>query len=332
MPSEPQTRLVTPGLVVGYEALVIWSLLVIVPMLWSVLASFKTEYELREDPFSLPKALSQRHDAASKDDVAADDPASRVLEPGENYVTALREMRFEGYFYNSLAVVGVSLILLLLVATPASYALARLPLRGSRLMLIYLLTGLMVPAQLILVPLFFQYTSWSNALTALASPLFHLLGMEGAQLSLHNSHLGLILIYAATSLSFTVFVLTNFFRTLPKELYEAGIIDGCSEGQVFLHVMLPLARTGLITVAILNFIGLWNEYLFALVFLHDDALRTLPLGLADLSMQASYRQAGKADAGVLFAGLVIVMIPTLIVYLLMQKHLVRGVTVGAVKG
>lgn len=320
------------GHVAGYVVLIIWTLAVLLPFGWSIMASFKTEWELRTDPFGFPKTLRLCRSGTDHLPNDTDDPATRVIQPGENYRVALDEMHFARYFRNSMAVVSTSLILILLIAAPASYALARLPLPGSRFLLIYLLTGLMIPAQLILVPLFFQYATWSDTLTTLAAPLLSLMGHENAAISLHDSHLGLILIYVATALPFTVFVLTSFFRTLPTELYEAAIIDGCSEWQAFSRVMLPLARTGLITVTILNFIGLWNEYLFALVFIHDDTLRTLPLGLADLSIQANYRRAGRADAGVLFAGLVIVMVPTLVVYLLLQKYLIKGVTLGAVKG
>jgi ABC-type glycerol-3-phosphate transport system permease component len=106
------------------------------------------------------------------------------------------------------------------------------------------------------------------------------------------------------------------------------MIDGASEARTFFSVMLPLAKPGLITVAIFNFLGLWNEYLFGIVFLADNTLKTLPLGLASISMQAQY----KSDFGLMFAGLVITMVPTLVVYLLLQRHLTKGITAGAVKG
>jgi ABC-type glycerol-3-phosphate transport system permease component len=106
------------------------------------------------------------------------------------------------------------------------------------------------------------------------------------------------------------------------------MIDGASEARTFFNVMLPLAKPGLITVAIFNFLGLWNEYLFGIVFLADNKLKTLPLGLASISMQAQY----KSDFGLMFAGLVITMVPTLVVYLLLQRHLTKGITAGAVKG
>ena len=152
--------------------------------------------------------------------------------------------------------------------------------------------------------------------------------MGDVTVSLHDSHFGLIVIYVAASLPFTVFTLTAFFRTLPNEVREASQMDGASEYRTFFRVMMPLAKPGLVTVAIFNFLGLWNEYLFGLVFLNSDALKTLPLGLASISLQAQY----KSDFGLMFAGLVIAMLPTLIVYLILQEKLTKGITVGAIKG
>jgi len=301
----------------GTMMLIVWTLAVLMPFGWTIMTSFKTEAEMRRHPFALPTSI-----------ISADGP----ITPTQNYRNAWREMNFADYFRNSLAVVLVSLVLILVIATPAAYALARLQLPGRKIVLIYLMSGMMIPAQLILVPLFFQYSEWSAWMTSsLAGPL-KALGWQSPIISLHDSHIGLILIYVAMSLSFSIFILTNFFRSLPTALYEAGIIDGCSEWQAFRYVMLPLARSGLVTVAIFNFLALWNEYLFALVFINDESLRTLPLGLANLSIQANYRTSAKVDAGVLFAGLVIVMLPALAAYLILQKRLVRGITIGAVKG
>jgi ABC-type glycerol-3-phosphate transport system permease component len=164
----------------------------------------------------------------------------------------------------------------------------------------------MVPTQLALVPLFFLV----NAI--------HLL----------DTYTGLILVYIAFSLPFTIFVLTGFFRTLPHELAEAALIDGCTHPQAFWRVMLPIAKPGLVTAAIFNFLGIWNEYLFALVLISSERLRTLPLGLANLLMVTHY----ESNWGALFAGLVMVMIPTLVVYALLQGQLTKGITAGALKG
>jgi N-acetylglucosamine transport system permease protein len=155
-------------------------------------------------------------------------------------------------------------------------------------------------------------------------PLFFLL----KTLHLLDSHLGLILVYSAFDIPFTVFVLTAFFRTIPTTIMEAGIMDGCSHFTLFWRVMLPLAKPGLTTVGIFTFISIWNEYILALVLLSSSHLRTLPLGIAVLQFVQFY----EADFGALFAGLVIVMLPTLICYLILQEQITKGITVGAVKG
>jgi len=171
------------------------------------------------------------------------------------------------------------------------------------------LAGLMIPVQLSIVPLFFELRA----------------------LGLLNSRLGLVLVYTANGLPFAIFILAGFFKSLPRSLYEAAVVDGCSEASAFWRVLLPLAKPGLVTVAIFQFIGIWKEYFFAFMFTSGDAgasVRTLPLGLANLSITSQYR----SDYGMLFAGLVIVTVPILIVFIALQKHLVKGVTAGALKG
>jgi ABC-type glycerol-3-phosphate transport system permease component len=190
-----------------------------------------------------------------------------------------------------------------------AYALSRFyhPL-GNALYGLFL-AGLMVPVQLSIIPLFFELRA----------------------VGLLNSRLGLILVYTANGLPFAIFILAGFFRALPRSLYEAAVVDGCSEASAFWRVMLPLARPGLITVAIFQFIGIWKEYFFAFMFTsgaRSEDMRTLPLGLGNLAVAAQYH----TDYGMLFAGIVMVTLPILLVYLLLQKHLVKGITAGALKG
>ncbi len=227
----------------------------------------------------------------------------------QNYVHAWREALLGNYFLNSVWVTGVSVFAILGLGSMAAYALSRSVHLASRFTYGLFLAGLMVPVQLSVVPLFFELRS---------------LGML-------NSRLGLILVYIANGLPFAIFILTGFFRALPRSLYEAAIIDGCSEAKAFWRVMLPLARPGLITVAIFQFIGIWKEYFFAFMLTSGSAtteVRTLPLGLANLALYAQYQN----DYGSLFAGVIVVTFPILIVYLLLQRHLVNGIAAGALKG
>ncbi|MDE3083774.1 MAG: carbohydrate ABC transporter permease, partial [Verrucomicrobiota bacterium] len=199
--------------------------------------------------------------------------------------------------------------LIVLLGAMAAYALARFrhPVGGALFWLF--LAGLMIPAQLSVVPLFFELRS----------------------LGLLNSRLGLILVYVANGLPFAIFILAGFFRTLPRTLYEAAQVDGCDEAAAFWRVLLPLVRPGLVTVAIFQFIAVWKEYFFAFMLTSGATgaeVRTLPLGLANLAITSQYH----TDYGELFAGLVIVTIPILIVYLALQRYIVKGITAGAVKG
>lgn len=296
---------------IRYALLTIWLIAVFFPMLWTLMTSAKSTQEIYKNPFGLPRAIT----------APASGGASALR---ENYEKAWVGSRFSRYFVNSVKVVGVSLVLILALGSMSAYALARFEFAGRNLIYYLFVAGLLIPMQLILIPLFFQYADMSEGLTRLG----HAAGLKSLIVNLHDSHAGLILIYVAASLPFTVFTLTAFFRTLPGALREAAMLDGASEFKTFFSVMLPLAQPGLVTVAIFNFLGLWNEYLFGLVFLSDDNLKTLPLGLAGLSMQAQY----KSDFGLLFAGLVIAMLPTLIVYMTLQEKLSRGITAGAVKG
>jgi ABC-type glycerol-3-phosphate transport system permease component len=148
-----------------------------------------------------------------------------------------------------------------------------------------------------------------------------------SSLSLVNTMQGLIVVYVSLSIPFTVYMLTGFFATLPTELEESAIIDGCSDFQVFRHVMLPLAAPGILTAAIFNFIGLWNEFELALIFINEPSKRPLSLGL--YSMKNSMQYTG--DWVGLFAGVVIVMVPTIGLYILLSERMITGITMGAVK-
>ncbi len=298
-----------------YAALLTWLALVVLPLVWVVFNSLRSSQEIFQNPFGIPWLFGGFPYEGVE---GAPDPAEAAV---RNYETAWVSSQFSRFFVNSIIVTGASLAGILAFAAMASYILARFPFRGSRLLFLYFISGMMIPAQLVLVPLFFQFTYMSDWGSAALRPL-------GYELQLHDTLTGLVIIYIALSLPFTILVLTGFFRSLPGTLREAGIMDGCGEYRVFWHIMLPLAKPGIITAAIFNFLGIWNEYLFALVFINTESKSTLPLGLASVSMQAQYR----SDFGLMFAGLVIVLAPTLVVYMLLQRRLTKGITVGALKG
>lgn len=269
-------------------ALAAYALWVAYPMFWMLMSSLKPGAEVFRAPFALPAADKLRVD---------------------NYARAWGEASFGDYFLNSAIVTCVSVALITGLGSMAAYALSRFRIPGGRLLFWLFLAGLTLPAQIAVVPLFFEMRA----------------------LGLLNSLPGLILVYTANGLPFAIFVLAGFFRSIPKALHEAAIMDGCTEFQAFRKVMLPLAVPGIVTVAIFQFIGVWKEYFFAFMLTSGDpagAARTLPLGLANLAITAQYR----SDFGMLFAGLVLVMLPILLIYLVLQRRIVRGITAGAVKG
>lgn len=224
----------------------------------------------------------------------------------ENYGEAWTEARISTGFLNSLIATVGTLLILLPVGSMAAYVFARYPFRLSGPLYALMLGGMMFPIFLVIVPLFILMR----------------------QLTLLNSLPGLILVYVAFSLSFTVFVMRGFFEVIPEELAEAARIDGAGHASVFWRIMFPLARPGLIVAGIFNAIGLWNEYGLALVLLQKSEVRTLPLAVADLSQTQQYQ----ADFGALFAALVIVMIPLLVAYGLLRHRLHEAMLAGAVKG
>jgi ABC-type glycerol-3-phosphate transport system permease component len=227
----------------------------------------------------------------------------------ENYRRAWVEAHFSSYFWSSVLVTGLTVLFTVAIGSMAAYALARFRFAGKTALKALFLAGLMVPLQLSVVPLFFQMRS----------------------MGLLNSLTGLVIIYTATGLPFAIFILTAFFMSLPQSLYEAAVLDGCTEWRAFRSIMLPLARPGLITVAIFSGLGAWNEYFLAFLFLSgpsDSGLGTLPLGLARISITSQFR----SDWGMAFAALVLVTIPALIFYTLLQKHIIKGIASGAVKG
>jgi N-acetylglucosamine transport system permease protein len=223
----------------------------------------------------------------------------------ENWSRAWTAASIGRYFFNSLIVVGGALVLTMLLGSLVAYALARYRFRGNRFIYYTFVAAMFFPVFLALVPLFFVVR----------------------QLGLLGTYHGLILVYAAYAVPFTVFFLHAFFRTLPEEVAEAAVLDGCSHSAVFFRVMLPLARPGLVAVGIFNFLGLWNQYLIPLVLNPDPDRYVLAQGLAALSVSQGYR----SDWSGLFAGLTIAMLPVLVAYVAFQRHIRAGMTAGAVR-
>ncbi len=212
-------------------------------------------------------------------------------------------------------VTGMAIGILLVVALPASYVLARFEFRFKNLVMIFVRSGLFINISYIVVPIFLMLLDWDNSLRATGGEAFFL-----------NNRFMLALIYAATALPFTIYLLSSYFETLPADFEEAAYIDGASMFKTMVSVMIPMARPSIVTVILFNFLSFWNEYILALTLM-PGADKTLPVGL--MNLMAAERAA--ANYGPMYAGMVIVMLPTLILYILVQKKLTQGMTAGGIK-
>ncbi|MCC6175332.1 MAG: carbohydrate ABC transporter permease [Chloroflexi bacterium] len=221
-----------------------------------------------------------------------------------NYAEAWSRGRFGTYFINSVAIAVPSVLLTLACSSLAGFAFARLRFMGNTWIFLGFLVGLAIPTNAILIPLYGTVRG----------------------MGLLDSLPGVILPQVAAHLPFGIFLMRAFFRTLPADLEDAARIDGCNDIGVYLHIMLPLSMGALTSLLVFSFMGSWNDFLIPYLFIQNDAMRTIPLGL--LFFQGSF----VSEYRLLFAGIVISFIPTLVLYVIFQRQFVRGITVGAVRG
>ncbi len=222
----------------------------------------------------------------------------------DNYIAAWKNADLGRRFINSLIVTLGSMCIMIPVTSCAAYAVARLNFKGKNLIYMYLLLGIMIPAGVLGIPTF----------------------TVAMKMGLLNSHFGLMLIYAAQNIAMGMFIMRGFFISLPRELEEAAMIDGCSRFGCFVRIIVPLARAGVATQVIFNGLTIWNDYFMANIMITKDELRTLPLSIANF--------VGKHSTNYpeLFAMLTMATIPVSIVFVLSQKSFIEGVAAGAVKG
>ncbi len=221
-----------------------------------------------------------------------------------NFSSVWQDGDFAIYLKNSIIVTGGSLILILICALGAGFVLGRYEFRGHSFIMAFVLSGMLVPAKLAILPLFIQL-KW-----------MHLL----------NSHIGLILVYAAGALPAAIFIMSGFFRSLPADLDNAARIDGASEFQLLRRILIPLVRPGMSIVAIYSAIPICNDFFLPLVFLQDPEKKTIMQGLTIFFGQYS------SQWGVLFAGLTMAALPLIVLYLVLSEQFIKGLTAGAVKG
>lgn len=226
-----------------------------------------------------------------------------VLQLG-NYIFAWTNGNLGTASLNSLIVCGISLVISLLIGSMAAFAIARMKWKLANPAMSYFLIGMMVPVHCVLIPLFVRFSG----------------------LHLTNSLVGLIIPYTTLSLPMTIFLMVGFFKGMPKEMFEATCIDGCSIYGCFTKIALPLAKNGLFVAGLMTFVGNWNELLLAMVFISDPAKKTLPVTLTYFvgPYAVNYVQ--------MFAAIIIAIAPTIVVYCIFSNQIVDGLTAGAVKG
>lgn len=276
-----------------YVVLLLLAICIIVPVGWVFIASIKQNSEFYGNPWTLPKGIYF-----------------------QNFIDAFQQAKMGEYMLNSVIVTVVALLLLLIIALPAAYVLARYKFRGSKLCNLMFMAGLFINVNYIVVPIFLMFVDGDKFLKSVFGGGFFL-----------NNLFVVSLVYAATALPFTIYLLSGFFVSIPKDYEEAAFVDGAGYFKTMFSIMMPMARPSIITVILFNFLSFWNEYIIAMTLLTGES-KTLPVGLMQL-MQA---QQAAANYGRLYAGLVIVMLPTLILYICVQKKLTEGMSLGGLKG
>jgi len=265
--------------VVTYFMLSIIALLIIYPIFWVTQTSFKTNLQIMRNPFSLPTSFHI-----------------------DNYREAWNMANFTRLFLNSIVATVSSVFVILILTAMAAYAFVRFNFRGSRILMLYFLLGLMIPPHMLMIP------------------CFKIMSI----LRLRNTLFSLILQYSSW-ICFGIFFLRAYFLTIPREIIDAACIDGCSEFGIFSKIIMPISAPGLTTVIIFYFVWIWNDFLFPLIYLQKPSVQTVTLGLMNF--------AGKYTSywSLQTASLSIALWPPLIFYILFHKRIQKSLTEGALK-
>ncbi|WP_294551387.1 carbohydrate ABC transporter permease [uncultured Pseudoflavonifractor sp.] len=278
-----------------YVVLIALAVCILVPVAWVFMASIKQNSEFYGNPWSLPLGFHW-----------------------QNFVDAWNTARMGDYMLNSVIVTVLALAILLVVALPAAYCLSRFHFRGRKFLNTAFMAGLFINVNYIVVPIFLMLRDGDTVLKNIFGSGFLL-----------NNIVVLAIVYAATALPFTIYLLSGYFATLAHDYEEAAYIDGAGYGKTMIQIIFPMAQPSIVTIILFNFLSFWNEYIISMTLMSSaNGAKTLPVGLLNL-MQA---QQSAAQYGIMYAGLVMVMLPTLILYICVQKKLIQGMTVGGLKG
>jgi len=257
------------------------SLVMIAPLAWTVLSSLKTNAEILSSPWELPDEF-------------------RI----GNFAEAWKQGHLGTYVFNSVWITTVSVVAVILLASMAAFAFARLEFRGRDKLFAVFLIGLIIPIQGVLVPLFLLLK----------------------EIGLLYTYAGLVLSYVAWGLPLAIYVMRAFFLSLPRDLEDAARIDGCGLLGIYWRILMPIAKPAIATVAVFTALGVWNELLLVQLFIDEDTMRTLPRGL----LAFSYEHQIHYD--LVFAAVTMIALPMMLLYAVFQRWFIDGLTSGAVKG
>lgn len=222
----------------------------------------------------------------------------------DNYIYAIREGHILQYFQNSVIIAVVAVGVAAILSSMASYAITRMDWKLSKMTLRVFLLGMMIPVYAMIVPLFSMFN----------------------KMGLLNSRWSVIIPHIAISFPMAIFIMTGFMGAIPRELEEAAVMDGCTIYRLFFSVIVPISKSSIVTVAVVNFINVWNDLLLPQIFLTDSAKMTLPVGLTEF--QGRYATNYVAE----IAAVLITIVPSILVYIWLHKHIMEGMVAGAVKG
>ena len=284
----------TPHRIFNQVILVLVSLTIIIPTIWVFLASFKQRDEFYGNPWPLPRSLYL-----------------------QNYVDAFTDARIGDFFLNSLFVTALAMVLVVAIALPCAYVLARFDFPGRRILQMAIQGGLFINVNYIVVPIFLMLVGFDSSVYQwFPNGLFI------------NNLVVLAIVYASTSLPFTVFLLQDFFARIPEDYEEAALLDGANQFTVMVRIFFPMATPAISMAMLFNFLSFWNDYIISMTLMTDSSSRTVQVGL--LNLMATQRAA--TNYGRLYAGMVIVIVPVIIFYSLVQKRLLNVTNAGGIKG
>ena len=268
-------------LVLKYLVLGIFTIFCLYPIVWLLMASFKTNDQIHLDPWGLPERLSL-----------------------DNYIYAIKEGHILQYFGNSVIIAISAVLVAVILSSMASYAIMRMEWKLSKMVLKIFMLGMMIPVYAMIIPLFSMFNG----------------------MGLLNTRLSVIIPHIAISFPMAIFIMTGFMESIPRELEEAAVVDGCTVFQIYFKIIMPISKSSIVTVAVVIFINVWNDLLLPQIFLMDASKMTLPVGLTEFQGRYSTNYAP------MIAAVLITIIPSIVVYIWLHKHIMEGMVAGAVKG